>query len=403
MKMRNTAFALLLAVSGVASAQVVADGASMGENEKSLFERVTKIEKKSEKFSLYFNMHYAFDADFTSGNFDQGAFNMRQFRIEAKGKITDWLSYRWRQRLNRNNDGGGMIDNLPNSIDYACLTFAVDNHFSISAGKQCAAYGGFEYDLNPIEIYRYSEMIENMSNFMSGVTFTYDFTPNQQLAFQVLDSRNGSILSTYGDSLASNKLPLVYTLNWNANMFDGAWQTRWSASVMDEVKDKYMYYVAIGNQFNFSPKCNMFVDLMSSYEEIDRKGIMTRMFDGKELFRGHNMYNTLYNSLVAKVNWRFHPKWNFFAKGMLESAAIYRGEDNLTEYTGTKEISDGNYRTSVGYVTGVEFYPMKSNLHLFLTFVGQTHLFTERAKALGESDYSTQRVSVGFIYQLPVF
>ena len=392
MKMRNTIFALFALVAGVASAQVTNESA--GGDEKTLFERVSKIEKKSDKFNLFFNMHYGFDANFTSGNFDQGAFNMRQFRIEAKGKVTDWLSYRWRQRLNRDNAGGGMIDNLPNSIDIASLTFAVTDKFSISAGKQCAAYGGIEYDLNPIEIYQYSEIINNMSNFMSGVMFTYDFTPNQQLAFQVLDSRNNSIEDTYGKNLAANKLPLVYTLNWNANMFGGAWQTRWSASLMNEVKDKNMYYVALGNQFNFSPKCNMFVDLMSSYEELDRKGIMTNIFGGQASFNGHNMYNTLYNSLVAKVNWRFQPKWNFFVKGMLESAAIYGGEDG---------IADGNYRTSVGYLTGIEYYPMESNLHLFLTFVGQTHLFTDRAKALGHNDYSTQRVSLGFIYQLPVF
>ena len=392
MKMRNTIFALFALVAGVASAQVTNESA--GENEKTLFEHVSKIEKKNDMFNLYFNMHYAFDADFNAGNFEQGAFNMHQFRIEAKGKVTDWLSYRWRQRLNRDNDGGGMIDNLPNSIDLAYLNFSVTDKFSISAGKLCAAYGGIEFDMNPIEIYRYSEMVNNMSNFMSGVMFTYDFNPNQQLAFQVLDSRNGSIEETYGANLEANKLPLVYTLNWNANMFNGAWQTRWSASVMDEVKDKYMYYVALGNQFNFSPKCNMFVDLMSSYEGIDRKGIMTNMFGGQSSFNGHNMYNTLYNSLVAKVNWRFQPKWNFFVKGMLESAAIYGGEDG---------IADGNYRTSVGYLTGIEYYPMESNLHLFLTFVGQTHLFTDRAKALGHNDYSTQRVSLGFIYQLPVF
>ena len=387
--MRNTAFALLALVTGVATAQV-----STGENEATLFERVSKIEKKSDKFNLYFNMHYALDADFTAGNFDQGAFNMHQFRIEAKGKVTDWLSYRWRQRLNRCNDGGGFVDNLPNSIDLAYLNFSVTDKFSISAGKLCAAYGGIEFDMNPIEIYRYREIINNMSNFMSGVMFTYDFNPNQQLAFQVLDSRNGSIEDTYGANLEANKLPFVYTLNWNANLFNGAWQTRWSASVMDEVKNKYMYYVALGNQFNFSPKCNMFVDLMSSYEELDRKGIMTNMFGGQANFNGHNMYNSLYNSLVAKVNWRFQPKWNFFVKGMLESAAIYGNEEG---------IANGNYRTSVGYLTGVEYYPMESNLHLFLTFVGQTHLFTERAKALGQNDYSTQRVSVGFIYQLPVY
>ena len=403
--MKNTVFALLALATGVASAQVQAENAGGGE--ATLFERVAKIEKKSDRFNLYFNMHYAFDADFNTagtGGFDQGAFNMRQFRIEAKGKITDWLSYRWRQRLNRGNEGGGFIDNLPNSIDFACLNFAVSDKFSISAGKQCAAYGGIEYDLNPIEIYRYSEMINNMSNFMSGVMFTYDFTPNQQLAFQVLDSRNGSIEETYGDSLAANKLPLVYTLNWNANMFDGAWQTRWSVSAMDEVKEKYMYYVALGNQFNFSPKCNMFVDLMSSYEGIDRKGIMTNVLGGKDNFKGHNMYNSLYSSLVAKVNWRFCPKWNFFVEGMLESAAIYGGKENDGVYNGGN-IADGNYRTSVGYLTGIEYYPMESSLHLFLTFVGQTHLFTERAKALNpkNENYSTQRVSLGFIYQLPVY
>ena len=400
MKMRNTVFALFALAAGVASAQVTAESA--GENEATLFERVAKIEKKSDKFNLYFNMHYALDADFTAEEFEQAAFNMHQFRIEAKGKVTDWLSYRWRQRLNRCNDGGGFIDNLPNSIDLAYLNFSVTDKFSISAGKLCAAYGGIEFDMNPIEIYRYSEIINNMSNFMSGVMFTYDFTPNQQLAFQVLDSRNGSIEDTYGKNLDANKVPFVYTLNWNANMFDGAWQTRWSASVMDEVKDKYMYYVALGNQFNFSPKCNMFVDLMSSYEGIDRKGIMTNMFGGQDNFGGHNMYNTLYSSLVAKVNWRFQPKWNFFVKGMLESAAIYGGDANDGVYNGGN-VANGNYRTSVGYLTGVEYYPMESNLHLFLTFVGQTHLFTERAKALGQNDSSTQRVSLGFIYQLPVY
>ena len=393
--MRNTAFFLFAFVSGVASAQLTSEDAS--NDEMTSFERVSKIEKKNDLFNLYLNTHFAFDAEFnqpgTSG-FDNGAFNMRQFRIEAKGRVNNWLSYHWRQRLNRSNDGGGMIDNLPNSIDFACMTFSFNKYLSLCAGKQAAAYGGFEYDMNPIEIYRYSEMINNMSNFMTGVSLIYDITSAQQLQFQVLDSRNGSIVETYGENLAANRLPFVYSLNWNANMFDGIWQTRWSASVMDEVRDKYMYFVAIGNQFNFSPKWNMYIDLMSSYEELDRKGIMTNIFGGKDKFNGHNMYNTLYNSLVTKVNYRFLPKWNLFVKGMLESAAIYNGENG---------IADGNYRTSVGYLAGIEYYPMKSNLHFYLSFFGQTNLFTERAKALGQSDYSTQMLSLGFIYKLPVF
>ena len=397
MKMRNTMFALLLLVAGVSQAQVTSHNAQVPAGEKSLFERVSNIEKQNDWFNLYMNMHGAFDAKFNQdgrNGLSEGVFNMRQLRIEAKGRVNDWLSYRWRQRLNRSNDGNGMIDNLPNSIDIAAIGIQLNDKLSLTAGKQCAAYGGFEFDANPIEIYQYSELINNMSNFMTGVMLTYDVTPTQQWQLQILDSRNNSQDDTYGPGLEESRLPLVYTLNWNANMFGNAWQTRWSASVLEETHGNYMYYVALGNQFNFSSRCNMYVDLMSSFEQVDRKGIMTNMCGGRDAFGAHNMYNTMYNSLVTKINYRVAPKWNVFAKGMLESAGIYKENDAMGK---------GNYRTSLGYLAGVEYYPMDTNLHFFLTYVGQTNFFTERAKALGNSDYSTQRVSLGFIYQLPLF
>ena len=367
------------------------------EGEKSLFERVSKIEKKQEWFNLYLNMHGSFDTKFNYGGekgFNQGAFNMRQFRIEATGKVNDWLWYRWRQRLNRGNDGNDMIDNLPTSIDYAAIGVRFNKHWSLFAGKQGVAYGGFEYDANPIEIYQYSEMIEGMSNFMTGVTLTYDFNPNQQLAFQILDSRNGSQESTYGVNLEKSRLPLVYTLNWNANMCNNKWQTRYSASVMEEVHGKYMYYLALGNLFNFSGKCNMYIDVMSSFEQLDRKSVITNITGGKDVYNGHNAFNTMYNSVVAKVNYRFLPKWNLFVKGMYDMASVVKSKGELTA---------GNYRTTVSYIGGVEYYPMDSNLHFFLAFVGQSHLFTDRAKSYGNSNYNTQRASVGMIYKLPMF
>lgn len=364
------------------------------QNEKTLFERVAKMEKKQDWFNLYLNMHAGFDAKFNYGapGFNQGAFNMQQFRIEATGQVTDWLSYRWRQRLNRGNEGGGMIDNLPKSIDYAAIGVKFNKHLSIFAGKQGVAYGGFEYDLNPIEIYQYSEMIENMSNFMTGLTLIYDINPKHQLQFQALNSLNGSTESEYGRGIEASRLPLVYSVNWNGTM--GIYQTRWSASVMNEAKDKYMFYFALGNQFNFSEKCNMYFDIMTSTEQLDRKGIITNICGGQVAFAGHNTFNTMYNSLVAKVNYRFLPKWNFFAQGMFETASVYK--DNGT-------LKKGNYRTSVGYQGGIEFYPMESNLHFYLAFIGQTHMFTERAEFYGNDNYSTQRVSLGFIYKLPVF
>ena len=363
---------------------------------KTLFEELTNVKKKQDKFNLFLNMQGSFDANFRD-DFEEGAFKMRQLRIEAKGNINNWLSYRYRQRLNRSNDSSGNIDNLPTSIDIAGIGVRLGKGFSIFAGKQCAAYGGIEFDLNPIEIYEYSDMIENMSNFMTGLNIGYDINSNHQLNLQILDSRNGSFSKTYGvetedgelPTIESGKLPLVYTLNWNGN-FNDVFKTRWSASVMNEAKDRNMYYYAFGNELNLN-KFNMFLDFMYSRESIDRKGIMTGITGSME---GHNASDAGYFSMVTKLNYRFLPKWNAFVKGMYETASLTKQQGDLEK---------GKYRTAWGYFAGVEFYPMDTNLHFFLTYVGRSYDFTARAKALGQENYSTNRVSVGFIYQLPMF
>ena len=365
--------------------------------DKTLFEELTDVKKKSDKFNLYLNMQGGFDANFRDG-FEEGTFKMRQLRIEMKGNINNWLSYRYRQRLNRSNDGGGMIDNVPTSIDYAGIGIKLNNRFNLFAGKQCTAYGGIEFDLNPIDIYEYSDMIENMSNFMTGLNIGYNLTSTQQLNLQILNSRNGSFDSTYGiteneegklPDLKSGKLPLVYTLNWNGT-FNDIFKTRWSASILNEAKSKNMYYYALGNELNLY-KFNMFLDFMYAQEGIDRNGTITGIVGRPG---GHNVFDTGYLSVVTKLNYRFLPKWNVFVKGMYETASVTKS---------TEDIAKGNYRTSWGYLAGVEYYPMETNLHFFLTYVGRSYNFTSRAKILGQEDYSTNRISVGFIWQMPVF
>ena len=362
--------------------------------EKSLYEQISGVKKKTDKFNLYMNMNGSFDAMFNEDGFDQGKFNMRQLRIEAKGNVNEWLSYRWRQRLNRPNNGGGMIDNLPTSIDIAGIGVKLGDKFSIFAGKQCAAYGGFEFDANPIEIYEYSDMIEYMSNFMTGINIGYDITDKQQLNFQVLNSLNGPFTDMYHFTpelmenlkLENTKLPLVYTLNWNGN-FNNVFKTRWSASLMSQAEGKNLYYFALGNELTLG-KFNMYLDFMYSNDAIDRGGIITEI---RGLEFGHNVYNTSYMSLVTKLNYRFADKWNVFVKGMYETASVTE-ESEL--------VAKGKYRTSLGYLGGIEYYPMESNLHFFLTYVGRHYIYEEIAN---KPDYSTNRVSVGFIYQLPMF
>jgi len=184
-------------------------------------------------------------------------------------------------------------------------------------------------------------------------------------------------------------MPLVYTLNWNGN-FNNVFKTRWSASLLNEASSKNLYYYAIGNELNLG-KWNAFVDFMYSQEAIDRTGIITNIIGRPN---GHNTFNTDYLSVVAKCNYRFLPKWNAFVKGMYETASVRKAGEN---------IEKGNYRTSWGYLAGIEFYPMETNLHFFVTYVGRSYNFTSRARVLGQENYSTNRISVGFIWQMPIF
>ena len=348
--------------------------------EPSLAEQVGIVKAKQDKFNLFLNMNTSLDAAWDSENFNSLNFYARQLRIEAKGNITPWLSYRWRQRINRPNGSSGNIDNLPTSIDIAGIGVRPTEKFSMFLGKQCAAYGGIEFDLNPIEIYEYSDMIEYMSNFLTGANFAYDFTPGQQLQFQVLDARNGSYESTYPgmyDKVEETKVPLVYTFNWNGTIVPNFWTTRWSYSYMSQSKEHNMLYVALGNHFDFGPVDGHF-DWMYSNEGLNRKMIIK------------DLENVEYNSFVLKLNYHISDSWNIFGKGMYETASA-GGTDKW--FDGTKK------RTSLGYFAGVEYYPMEDgNLHFFLTYVGRN--FKDN---IADTTASTNKLLCGFIYQLPMF
>ena len=228
-------------------------------NKRSLFERVANIEKKNNLFNLKLHMQATFNGAFTDGTFEQAAFKMNQLRLEARGDINDWLSYRWRQRLNSSNTPHA-LDNLPSSIDYAMISVRLTDKLVTSIGKQAAAYGGFEYDLDPIEIYQYSDMIDYMLfDFMTGITFSYQVTPTQEIALQVVNSRTASMDDIYGqlpEDVEESHAPLAYTANWNGNFFNNKLKTRWSYSLLSLAKGYNNHFYAIGNELDLG-KFNM--------------------------------------------------------------------------------------------------------------------------------------------------
>lgn len=358
-----------------------------------LFDKLIKLEKKAEWFNVFLNMQGSFNVHLKDyDESEKAAFRMNQLRLEIKGNITDRIYYRYRQRLNQGNSAQ-TLDNLPTSIDYAAVGFHLTEQFSVFAGKQCTAFGGFEFDLNPIEVYQYCDMLEFMNNFLTGIDFSYWITPKQEFRFQIVDSRNGSFEELYGNipDVEKTKVPLGYTLNWNGNFLEERLKTRWSASIFHEAKKKNWYYYALGTEFS-TPKFLGFFDFMYSNEDIDRTGIISTLVS--ENTQNIRAFNTRYLSLVLHLNCNILPKVNLFVKGMYETASVLKANHGLEK---------GKYRTSWGYLAGLEYYPLEENLHFFLNYIGRSYEYTARAKIYNHPNCNPQRMELGLVYQLPMF
>ncbi|KGN96032.1 hypothetical protein HQ39_03485 [Porphyromonas sp. COT-108 OH2963] len=348
-------------------------------SEESLAEQIHLVKSRQDKFKLFLNTQAALSRTQAGEEIPKAAFEVRQLRIEAKGQINPWLSYHWRQRLNRHNDGTNTIDNLSASVDVAGIGLALSDRWSLFLGRQAVAYGGIEYDLNPIEVYEYADMLEYLPAFLTGAKVAYSLTPNHQFQLQAVNSRIHSFESNYPQARAMGveeaMFPFIYSLNWNG-AFGRHFKTRYSVSYSPQTERHNAYVVALGHEFSVGNFGGYF-DLMYSFEGLNRK----RFVPIRE--NEHNL------SYILKLHYRLTDRWNIFAKGM---------------YEGQGEIKDnreaGDWRISMGILGGVEFYPNRdNNLRFFATYVGRT---SER-KFEAKSDPFRHRVSVGFVYQLPMF
>ncbi len=109
----------------------------------SLSERLLKVEKHSDAFNVFLNMHASYQERF-NGDEEGGSFKGRQLRLEMKGTFDDHWSYRLRYRLNR--PGEQQDDNFSNNIDFMQVNYKVNDHWRLTAGKKELSLGGFESD-----------------------------------------------------------------------------------------------------------------------------------------------------------------------------------------------------------------------------------------------------------------
>ena len=332
------------------------------------------------KFNMYFNFQTSLDAE-KKGEADLiTKFKARQLRLEVRGDLTERIFYRFRHRLNKSN-AALSLDNLATATDMMYAGFRLNEKWTATVGKMCQMWGGYEFDLNPMNIYEYSDFLNNMDNFMLGAMITYTPNPNHEFNLQITDVRNDSFENIYGTStgIKASNTPLAYIFNWNGNLFDSLIQTRWGAGLQSEADGYTNALVMLGTKLNL-PKFQVFLDYMMANDQLDRLCYTPNSKDNNDKILG--IKDAKYNSFVLKAEYQPAPEWNIFAQGLYETA--------------NSSLANNEFK-GIGYFAGVEYLPFKEqDLRFFLAYIG-------RSRDKNSAVENTNRVSVGMMYRIKAF
>ena len=357
----------------------------------SLFAQSSDEIPKSVDLSLHLRPAYHAQFNGTPLEFENGGFKFDHIIVDVGGQVTPKISYRYLQRLNKVSPIFTK-ENLPSTIDYAYLKYALNNLFSITAGKQALSVGGFEYNKYPVDVYDYSGISNYITCYLTGMQVAFTPVQNQEFSFQIVNNRMGTWREAIGtpqigSQLEAPTLPLYYSLGWNSNYLDNALQLRYAANITSPAKGKTLVMVSGGQMWQSGP-FNIYIDAFYQHSEIDYLGGIRNLTISPE----NVVENVNYFSLLGELNYRIQPQWNILLK------CFY---NNFSTYKSSIFLDKGNCLTSWNYQGGIEFYPMKDdNLHLFLIATFKNYLEPAVAQVIAPDD--SFRISAGFIYRIPI-
>lgn len=393
--MKKKILVLLLAI-GMVTPVVAQDPLIAPEEGKTLLERISPDGKNIANSSMNLQFYTSGAASFTGGELEEVAFRINKVRLEILGNIGKKFSYHFRQSFNKYSSPHA-LDNLASSVEYAYMGWQMTDKFKLTVGKQIILLGGHEYWINGIKIREFTDFNNNIACFQAGVNGAINITPTQQLNLQVVNNRGGTdddvFLFGRPEDLAEAKVPLLSTLNYDGFFFDKALNLRYSMSAGQLTKGRNIYYLTAGNIWERGPIFAYF-DVMYSREGLDSKGSISEV-SATLPTGGVTAQYVEYLTLIGNFDYRVHPQWNLYVKGAYEKGSVYKSNGPYAK---------GNYRRVWNVQACAEFFPMKnSELLIFLHLLHKHHGFTKQAKAMGSTDYDTQRISLGLVYTIPVF
>ena len=175
-----------------------------------------------------------FHQQWTDGVYDSH-FQGDHLNLHIKGQLTDKLTFRVRQRLNKKIDE----KNPFNATDFLWLKWQATPKWAFIAGKQAILIGGYEIDSAPIDVYYYGAFSNRLYQYYAfGVTATYSPAPGQNISFEFCPS---PISPGTQDAYS-------YNLYWNGH-FGKIWETTWSYNYVEDELHRKMNWLVFGNKF----------------------------------------------------------------------------------------------------------------------------------------------------------
>ena len=367
-------------------------------------QEVDSLPKKQEiipTFAKKLNIDLFFRGGGISDSYTDDSKNSTHFvidnaRLNLQGDFNEDLFYRVRFRPNlpfnsTTQDGG------TSALDYAFLTyrFGSDRQWDVTVGKQLAAFGAFEKEINPLYEYIFTDYLNGVYNnvFLSGLTLGYKINGVNKIGVQLHNTVNtkfANLLSTKGfvaGDFKASKTPIGMYLFWNADLLDGKLKLRYSYNLSQYAANNLTHSLALGNWYK-SGRHTLYLDLSYTYMGADYGLTASQLlsaYDG--LAKGVMQKDAVYKRAVSRYDYQLTDRWSLSAKLGIEQAGS------------TQRLSE-QLRTNYIYFAAAQYAPLRGrDLRFYLAYVGNTISYD---KALHLKDEQMHRIAIGAYYTLPI-
>jgi hypothetical protein len=262
-------------------------------------------------------------------------FQGEYLNLHIMGQLTDKLSFRIRQRLNKKIE-----DTNPfNATDFLWLKWQASPKWSLTFGKQPILLGGYEIDSAPIDVYYYGAFTNNLYQYYAfGISAAYSPAPGQSISLQFIPSPISPVTQN----------AYSYNLYWNGHILP-RWKTVWSYNLVEDMYARKLNYLVLGNKFELGA---LVVDL----DLIDRAS-----------FQQKNWLSDW--SVIVKAILTLG-KWNLCTKMGYERNDAANVDINGISYDLT--LPAGNDYFYGG--AGVEYFPLgNENLRIHVAYFRDNH------------------------------